>query len=105
MPLPRAQSGFVPIADPRLMYEKHETKRENVGSKSLNTSSTQMPEERPRKSGNSTVTRVEKVVSKTGKPRTNLREREELSTVPFDRSTNLSNFNSRKSLPEVNKIK
>lgn len=105
VPLPRAQSGFVPIADPRLMYEKHETKRENV-SKSLNASSMQIPEERPRKSGNSTVTRVEKVVSRTGKPRTNLREREELSTAPtFDRSTDSGNFSSRKILPDVNKIK
>lgn len=106
VPLPRAQSGFVPIADPRLMYEKHETKRENV-SKSLNVSSTpmQMSEERPRKSANSTITRVEKIVSKTGKPRTNLREREELSTVPtFNRSTDSSNFNSRKILPDINKI-
>lgn len=106
VPLPRAQSGFVPIADPRLMYEKQEAKRENI-SKSLNTSnSTQMPEERPRKSGNSTVTRVEKMVSRTGKPRTSLREREELTTAPiFDRSTGSNNFNSRKILPDVNKIK
>lgn len=105
VPLPRAQSGFVPITDPRLMYEKHEARRENI-SKSLSPSSTQTPEERPRKSGNSTVIRVEKIVPRTGKPRTSLREREELSTAStFDRSTSSSNFNSRKISPDVNKIK
>ncbi|KAM0726024.1 Protein artichoke [Formica fusca] len=105
VPLPRAQSGFMPIADPRLMYEKQEAKRENI-SKSLSASnSTQMPEERPRKSGNSTITRVEKIVSRVGKPRTSFREREDLTTAPtFDRSTDSNNFNSRKILPDVNKI-
>lgn len=106
VPLPRAQSGFVPIADPRLMYEKQEAKRENISKSSNMSNNTQMPEERPRKSANSTVTRVEKIVSKTGKPRTGLREREELITAPtFDRSTSSNNFNSRKILPDVNKIK
>lgn len=105
MPLPRAQGGFVPIVDPRLMYEKQEAKRENL--KSLNASSTQITEERSRKNGNSTIIRVEKTVTnKTGKPRTSLREREELTTGPaFDRSTGSNNFSSRKILPDVNKIK
>ncbi|XP_072767715.1 uncharacterized protein Atk isoform X2 [Anoplolepis gracilipes] len=105
VPLPRAQSGFVPIVDPRLMYEKQEMKRENV-SKSLSANSTQMLEEkRPRKSGNNTITRVEKIVARTGKPRTNSREREELTTAStFDRSTSSNNFNSRTILPDVNKL-
>lgn len=104
VPLPRAQSGFVPITDPRLMYEKQEAKREN-NSKSLSVNGSQISEERPRKSGNSTVIRMEKIVSRTGKPRTSPREREELTTVStFNRSTTSSNFNPRKSPPDVNKI-
>jgi len=88
VPLPRGQSGFVPIADPRLMYEKHEN-----ASKLLNMNSTVVQEERPRKNGNSTVTKVEKVVSRIAKPRISFREREELSTAStFDRSTNLNNI-------------
>lgn len=79
VPLPRGQSGFVPITDPRLMYEKH-AKHENT-SKSLNVSDTPAQEERPRKSGNNTVTKVEKVISKIGKPRTSFREREESPTA------------------------
>lgn len=92
VPLPRAQSGFVPIVDPRLMYEKHEN-----ASKLLNINSTVTQEERQRKSGNSTVAKVEKVVSRTVKPRISFREREELSTAStFDRSTSLNTFESRK---------
>lgn len=86
VPLPRAQSGFVPIADPRLTYEN---------TSKLN--STMMQEERLWKSGNSTVAKVEKVVSRTVKPRISFREREELSTAStFDRSTNLNIFESQK---------
>ncbi|XP_071578796.1 uncharacterized protein Atk [Temnothorax nylanderi] len=100
LPLPRGQSGFVPIADPRLTYEK-QAKHENT-SKSLNVSNTSVQEERPpRKSGNSTVTKVEKIISKSGKPRTNFREREELPTAStFVRSTG---FESHKILSNVNK--
>ncbi|XP_011873299.1 PREDICTED: slit homolog 3 protein isoform X2 [Vollenhovia emeryi] len=99
VPLPRGQSGFVPIADPRLTYEKH-TKNENI-SRSLNVSSTPAPEERPRKSGNSTVTKVEKIISRTGKPRTSFRERGESSTAStFVRSTG---FESRKILPNASR--
>jgi len=102
LPLPRGQSGFVPIIDPRLTYDKH-SKRQNI-SKSLNVSSTPAQEERPRKSGNSTVTKVEKIVSRTGKPRTSFREREELPTTTstFVRSTD---FESRKILANVNKTR
>ncbi|XP_071638826.1 uncharacterized protein Atk isoform X1 [Temnothorax longispinosus] len=100
LPLPRGQSGFVPIADPRLTYEK-QAKHENT-SKSLNVSNTSVQEERPpRKSGNSTVTKVEKIISKSGKPRTSFREREELPTAStFVRSTG---FESHKILSNVNK--
>ncbi|XP_024872754.1 protein artichoke [Temnothorax curvispinosus] len=100
LPLPRGQSGFVPIADPRLTYEK-QAKHENT-SKSLNVSNTSVQEERPsRKSGNSTVTKVEKIISKSGKPRTSFREREELPTTStFVRSTG---FESHKILSNVNK--
>ncbi|XP_029178483.1 protein artichoke [Nylanderia fulva] len=101
VPLPRAQSGFVPSSDPRLMYEKQEAKRENV-SKSSDAGSQRVPEERPRKSGNSTVTRVEKIVPRNGKPRTSPREREELTTAStFDRSTASSNYNPRKHPPDL----
>ncbi|XP_077257445.1 artichoke [Temnothorax americanus] len=98
LPLPRGQSGFVPIADPRLTYEK-QAKHENT-SKSLNVSNTSVQEERPpRKSGNSTVTKVEKIISKSGKPRTSFREREELPTAStFVRSTG---FESHKILSNV----
>lgn len=103
VPLPRAQSGFVPIADPRLTknYEKH-AKHENT-SRSLNVSSTSIQEERPRKSENSTVIKVEKIVARTGKPRTSFREKEELPTAStFVRSTG---FESRKILPNVTKTR
>ncbi|EFN75540.1 Insulin-like growth factor-binding protein complex acid labile chain [Harpegnathos saltator] len=106
VPLPRAQSGFVPIVDPRLMYEKR-AKYENV-TKSSNASGTVMPqEERVRKSGNSTVIKVEKntVPRTTNKSQTE-REREELSTAStLDRSAVLmSSFESRKISTDVNKI-
>ncbi|XP_028050219.2 protein artichoke-like [Monomorium pharaonis] len=99
MPLPRGQSGFVPIADPRLKHEKH-AKHDNT-SRSLNISSAPIQEEHPRKSGNSTVTKMEKTVSKTGKPRTSFREREELPTA----STNVrsTGFESQKISLDVNK--
>lgn len=103
VPLPRGQSGFTPIADPRLTYEKHE-KQENT-SRSFNMSNTDPPvqEERPPKSGNSTVTKVERIISRTGKPLTNFREREGLPTAStFVRSTG---FESRKILSNVNKTR
>lgn len=97
VPLPRGQTGFMPIADPRLTYEKH-TKHENI-SKSLTVSTP----ERPRKSGNSTVTKVEKMISKTGKPRTSVREREEVPTAStFIRSTG---FESRKIVSNVSRTR
>jgi len=106
VPLPRGQSGFVPIADPRLTYEKHE-KQENT-SRSFNVNNTgttisPVQEERFRKNGNSTVTKVEKIISKIGKPPMNFREREGLSTAPtFVRSTG---FESRKIFSNVNKTR
>lgn len=106
VPLPRGQSGFVPIADPRLTYEKHEKQKNTSRSFNVNNTSTTVPpiqEERPRKSGNSTVTKVEKIISKTGKPPTNFREREGLPTAStFVRSTG---FESRKILSNVNKTR
>ncbi|KAL0116782.1 hypothetical protein PUN28_010003 [Cardiocondyla obscurior] len=98
VPLPRGQSGFMPIADPRLTYEKH-AKHENV-SKSSNMSNAHVQEERPRKSGNSTVIKVEKIISKSGKPRTSFREKEEASTTTFVRSTG---FESHKILSTTNR--
>lgn len=105
VPLPRAQSGFVPIADPRLTYEKH---ARNVSQSS---NATALQGERIRKSGNSTVTKVEKVAVRTGKPRTepanssgSFREKEDLSTAStIDRSAGLNSFESRKILPNVNR--
>jgi hypothetical protein len=101
VPLPRAQSGFVPIADPRLAYEKH-MKHDNT-SRSLNVTSTPIQEERPRKSGNSTVTKIEKTISKIGKPRTSYREKEELPTAA---STNVrpTSFESRKIPSNISRI-
>ncbi|XP_039309773.1 protein artichoke isoform X2 [Solenopsis invicta] len=101
VPLPRGQSGFVPIADPRLAYEKH-VKHDNT-SRSLNASSAPIQEERARKSGNSTVTKIEKTISKSGKPRTSYREKEELPTAA---STNVrpTSFESRKISSNVSKI-
>ncbi|KYN23197.1 Insulin-like growth factor-binding protein complex acid labile subunit [Trachymyrmex cornetzi] len=100
VPLPRGQSGFVPIADPRLTYEKH-TKHENT-SRALNVSNTSLQERSVlRKSGNSTVTKVEKIVPRTEKPRTSFREREDLPTTStVIRSTS---FESRKILSNVNR--
>jgi len=101
MPLPRGQSGFVPIADPRLMYEKH-VKHENTSKSNISNTSVQ---ERSvlRKSGNSTVTKVEKIVPRTGKPRTSFRERENLPTTStVIRSTS---FESRKILSNVNRTR
>ncbi|KAG5315415.1 ALS protein, partial [Pseudoatta argentina] len=100
VPLPRGQSGFVPIADPRLTYEKH-AMHENT-SRSLNVSNTLVQERSVlRKSGNSTVTKVEKIVPRTGKPRTSFREREAFSTTStLIRSTS---FESRKILSNVNR--
>lgn len=100
VPLPRGQSGFVPITDPRLMYEKH-AKHENI-SISLNVSNTPTQEERPRKSGNNTVTKVEKIISKSGKPRTNFREKEELPATTVVRSTS---FESRKILSNTSRTR
>ncbi|XP_014484639.1 PREDICTED: chaoptin [Dinoponera quadriceps] len=105
VPLPRAQSGFVPIADPRLTYEKR-AKHENT-TRPLNASSTVVQEGRGRKSGNSTVTKVEKisVLRATNKSRTELREREELSTSStLDRSAGLmSSFESRRISTDASK--
>ncbi|XP_011690690.1 PREDICTED: slit homolog 1 protein [Wasmannia auropunctata] len=96
VPLPRAQGGFVPSADPRLTYEKQANT-----SRSSNVSSTSVQHERPRKSGNSTVNKLEKTVPKTGKPRTSLQEREELPTAStIVRSTG---FESRKILTNVSR--
>lgn len=102
VPLPRSQSGFVPIADPRLTYEKH-AKHENT-SRSLNVSNTSVQERSVlRKSGNSTVTKVEKIVPRTGKPRISFREKEDLPTTStVIRSTS---FESRKILSNVNRIR
>ncbi|XP_025075360.1 protein artichoke [Pogonomyrmex barbatus] len=100
VPLPRAQSGFVPSVDPRLTYEKH-AKHENT-MKSVNASNKSVQEERPRKSGNGTVIKVEKTISRIGKPHTNFQGKEEVTTVStFDRSTG---FESRKVLPNVTGI-
>lgn len=107
VPLPRAQSGFVPIADPRLTYEKR-AKHENT-TKLLNASGTVVQEERAKKSGNSTVTKVEKVtvLRATNKSRTEFRDREELSTAStLDRSAMLmSSFESRKISTDAGKIR
>lgn len=106
VPLPRAQGGFVPIADPRLTYGKH-TKHENI-SKSLNASATTvLREERIRKGGNSTVIKVEKVISKIGKPhKVDFREREELSTAStLDRTVGSNPFESRKVVPNVGRTR
>lgn len=98
MPLPRVQTGFVPIVDPRLMYEKH---ARNI-SQSLNATVTQG--ERIRKSGNSTVTKVEKVISRIGKPRISFREKGELSTAStIDRFPGSNSFESQKLFPNVSK--
>ncbi|RLU17391.1 hypothetical protein DMN91_009626 [Ooceraea biroi] len=94
VPLPRAQSGFVPIADPRPMYEKH-AKHGNT------TRSSSGQEERPRKSGNSTVTRVEKTVPTIGKSRTNFREKEE--SPMLDRTAGSNAFESRKISANINR--
>lgn len=102
VPLPRGQSGFVPITDPRLTYEKH-AKHENT-SRSLNVSDTQVQEERPRKSGNNTVSKVEKVISKTGKPQTNPREREELPTASTV-AVRTTSFESRKILSNFSRTR
>lgn len=102
VPLPRAQSGFVPIADPRLMYEKN-AKHGNI-SRSNGVPVSQ--EERPRKSGNNTVIRVEKTVSTTGKPRTNFRKKEESSTVSILDRTITSNFLEPRNIStNVNRIR
>lgn len=107
VPLPRAQSGFVPIVDPRLMYERRVKHKNNT--RPLNASGTVVPEERVRKSGNSTVTKVEKntVVRATNKSRTDFREREELSTAStLNRSAALmSSFESRKISTDASKIR
>ncbi|XP_032682924.1 protein artichoke [Odontomachus brunneus] len=106
VPLPRAQSGFVPIADPRLTYKKH-AKHENT-TRSLNASGTVVQEERAKKSGNSTMTKVEKVtvLRATNKTRTEFRDREELSTAStLDRSAMLmSSFESHKISTDAGKI-
>lgn len=106
VPLPRAQSGFVPIADPRLTYEKRAKHENTTGS--LNASDT-VVQERAKKSGNSTVTKVEKITvpKTTNKSRTESRDREELSTKStLDRSAVLMNsFESHKISPDVEKIR
>jgi len=98
VPLPRAQSGFVPIPDPRLAYEKQETSRSN---------DTLTPQEKhPRESGNSTVTRVEKTISAIGKPRTSFRQKQESSTaLILDSSAGSNAFELRKISVNINKTR
>lgn len=106
VPLPRAQSGFVPIVDPRLTYEKR-MKHENI-TRPLNASGTVALQQRGRKSGNNTVAKAEmNAVSRTSnKSRTEFREREELSTAStLDRSAVLmSSFESRRITSDAIKI-
>ncbi|XP_026667034.1 protein artichoke [Ceratina calcarata] len=74
VPLPRGQGGFIPIVDPRLIYEKQEISRVR--------DSNDTQEERKRwKSGNGTVIKIEKTHPRTNKPKIGSKEREELSIM------------------------
>ncbi|KAG7189218.1 hypothetical protein KM043_008781 [Ampulex compressa] len=82
VPLPRGQGGFVPIIDPRLVYERHLRNETTRNSGRQNASVVQMQEERKRwKNGNGTVIKVEKTGTRTSRPRPVIKEREELSTA------------------------
>lgn len=107
-PLPRAESGFKPIPDPRLLlYERHENTSRSNG--------TAAPREgRPRKNGNNssnnnnTVIRVEKTVAgPIGKARTKFREKEQVSTAAsiLDRSADRSAFEPRKMSANINRTR
>ncbi|XP_076285325.1 artichoke isoform X2 [Lasioglossum baleicum] len=77
VPLPLGQGGFVPIADPRLTYQK-QVKNETSGQQN---SSVTQEEKRKWKSGNGTVVKIDRAQLRTNRPKLGFREREELSTV------------------------
>ncbi|XP_076240346.1 artichoke [Calliopsis andreniformis] len=77
LPLPRGESGFMPIVDPRLTYER-QAKNETISNQSSN--ATQVEKKRW-KGGNGTVVKIEKIHPKISKPKLEFKEREELSTV------------------------
>ncbi|XP_076544303.1 artichoke [Osmia lignaria lignaria] len=78
VPLPRGQGGFVPIPDPRLTYERQVNKNETLRGQNSNITQ----EERKRwKNGNGTVVKVERTHPRTNRPKVEIKEREELSTV------------------------
>ncbi|XP_066587711.1 protein artichoke isoform X2 [Prorops nasuta] len=82
VPLPRGQGGFLPIPDPRLAHAK-----ETQISESQNLTALRMTEERKHwKSSNATVAKVEKTFLRNTKPKTALRERDELSNISISKN-------------------
>lgn len=101
IPLPRAQSGFVPIIDPRLTLGKH-AKRDNITKSQSIGNITNMQQERIKKSGN--ITKVGKIFSKVNKPQTEFREKEELSIIStLDPLSDLNSFEPHKIQSNINR--
>ncbi|XP_076167066.1 artichoke [Ptiloglossa arizonensis] len=77
VPLPRGQSGFVPIVDPRLTYQR-QVKNETTSKQNT---SIALEEKKRWRSGNGTVVKIERSQVRTNRPKTGIKEREELSTM------------------------
>ncbi|XP_015428510.1 PREDICTED: slit homolog 3 protein [Dufourea novaeangliae] len=92
VPLPRGQSGFVPIVDPRLSYQKQ---IKNDTSRQQNLSVVQ-EEKRKWKSGNGTVVKIDKVQLRTSRPKVGFKEREELSTTAANEDDSRSQASGQK---------